>query len=185
MDEHSDSWERDRRYLEKFGEAIDQLSRVSHNLQRGVLDTRMVPVGPLFNRFRRVVRDLSKERDKKVDLSIRGENTELDKRMIDELGDPLVHLVRNSIDHGLEAPALRVSRDKPEAGTIYLEGFRILIEADFANDIFIILGHDKSIADSIGAVLIDVLRNLVGLRAIKRIFVQQFLVSSSCRIHAH
>ncbi len=78
----------------------------------------MVPVAPLFNRFKRVVRDLSKERGKKVNLLIRGEKTELDKRMIDELGDPLVHLVRNSIDHGLEPPDVRVGRGKSEVGTI-------------------------------------------------------------------
>ena len=62
----------------------------------------MVPVGPLFNRFKRVVRDISQELGKQVNLEIHGEKTELDKRMIDELGDPLVHLVRNAIDHGLE-----------------------------------------------------------------------------------
>jgi two-component system chemotaxis sensor kinase CheA len=81
----------------------------------------MVPVTPLFNRFKRVIRDLSQDRGKKVNLLIRGEKTELDKRMIDELGDPLVHLVRNSIDHGLEPPDVRVSRGKPEVGTIFLE----------------------------------------------------------------
>jgi two-component system chemotaxis sensor kinase CheA len=81
----------------------------------------MVPVAPLFNRFKRVVRDLSTARGKKVNLRIRGEKTELDKRMIDELGDPLVHLVRNSIDHGLESPDVRLARGKPEAGTILLE----------------------------------------------------------------
>ncbi len=121
MDEHSEIWEHDRHYLEKFSEAIDQLSRVSHSLQKGVLDTRMVPVGPLFNRFKRVTRDLSKERGKHVNLVIRGEKTELDKRMIDELGDPLVHLVRNSIDHGLESPDVRIAHGKPELGTIVLE----------------------------------------------------------------
>ncbi|TWU32036.1 chemotaxis protein CheA [Novipirellula artificiosorum] len=121
MDEHSEIWEHDRGYLEKFGEAIDQLSWVSQSLQKGVLDTRMVPVGPLFNRFKRVVRDLSNERGKRVNLRIRGEKTELDKRMIDALGDPLVHLVRNSIDHGLESPQVRRDNDKPDVGTIFLE----------------------------------------------------------------
>jgi two-component system chemotaxis sensor kinase CheA len=121
MDEQSEVWENGRQCFSQIGEAIDQLSRVSHSLQRGVLDTRMVPVAPLFNRFKRVVRDLSKERGKKVNLLIRGEKTELDKRMIDELGDPLVHLVRNSIDHGLESPDVRVGLGKPEVGTILLE----------------------------------------------------------------
>ncbi|NIM63700.1 MAG: hypothetical protein GTO30_19265, partial [Acidobacteria bacterium] len=88
--------------------------RISDSLQQGVLDTRMVPVAPLFNRFKRVVRDLSAERGKRVNLVIAGEKTELDKRMIDELGEPLVHLVRNSIDHGLESPEVRADRGKPE-----------------------------------------------------------------------
>lgn len=121
MDEQSAICENGRQCFGQISEAIDQLSRVSNGLQRGVLETRMVPVGPLFNRFKRVVRDLSKERGKEVTLLIRGEKTELDKRMVDELGDPLVHLVRNSIDHGLEAPSVRVGCGKPEAGTVSLE----------------------------------------------------------------
>ena len=121
MEEQSEIWDNGRFCLGQIDEAIDQLARVSHGLQRGVLETRMVPVGPLFKRFKRVVRDLSKERGKDVELLIRGEQTELDKRMIDQLGDPLVHLVRNSIDHGLEPPELRVRHGKPERGTIVLE----------------------------------------------------------------
>ncbi|MGI9427267.1 MAG: Hpt domain-containing protein, partial [Bythopirellula sp.] len=118
MAEQAEVWEQSRDCFGQISEAIDQLSRVSQNLQRGVLDTRMVPVAPLFHRFKRVVRDLSKERGKRVNLEVRGEKTELDKRMIDELGDPLVHLVRNSIDHGLEGPDVRVDRNKQEEGTI-------------------------------------------------------------------
>lgn len=121
MEEQAELWETGRRSFVEIGEAIDQLTRVSDSLQRSVLGTRMVPVAPLFNRFKRVVRDLSTERGKQVDLEIRGEKTELDKRMIDELGDPLVHLVRNSIDHGLEAPEVRAARGKAEVGTIRLE----------------------------------------------------------------
>jgi len=113
--------ERGRRSFLQLNEAIDQFSRVSDRLQRGVLDTRMVPIGPLFNRFKRTVRDISNELGKKVNLVIRGENTELDKRMIDELGDPLMHLVRNAIDHGLESESVRRSRGKPEEGTLTLE----------------------------------------------------------------
>ena len=121
MDEQAAIWDNGRYCFGQITEAIDQLSRVSHSLQRAVLDTRMVSVGPLFHRFKRVVRDLSKECGRKVTLLIRGEKTELDKRMIDELGDPLVHLVRNSIDHGLEPPDVRIARGKPEVGTILLE----------------------------------------------------------------
>jgi two-component system chemotaxis sensor kinase CheA len=121
MEVQSELWNHGHQYFGQISEAIDQLTRVSDNLQRSVLGMRMVSVAPLFNRFRRVVRDLSLERGKKVNLRIRGEKTELDKRMIDELGDPLVHLVRNSIDHGLESPETRVERGKPEMGTIFLE----------------------------------------------------------------
>jgi len=121
LDAQSRLWEEGRRCFMQIGDAVNQLTRVSDNLQRGVLDTRMVPVGPLFNRFKRVVRDISQELGKQVHLEIRGEKTELDKRMIDELGDPLVHLVRNAIDHGLESSEDRVQKGKPAAGTLTLE----------------------------------------------------------------
>ncbi|MHC5026194.1 MAG: chemotaxis protein CheA [Planctomycetota bacterium] len=121
LEEQAEVWDKGRRGFIQIGEAIDQLTRIAESLQQSVLDTRMVPVAPLFTRFKRVVRDLARERGKKVDLRIRGEKTELDKRMIDELGDPLVHLVRNSLDHGLEAPDVRQARGKPETGTITLE----------------------------------------------------------------
>jgi two-component system chemotaxis sensor kinase CheA len=121
IEEQSRLWDDSRRGFGQITEAIDQLSRVSKSLQRGVLETRMVPVGPLFNRFKRVVRDISNELQKKVNLEIHGEKTELDKRMIDELGDPLVHLIRNAIDHGLETPETRLNRGKPEEGTLHLE----------------------------------------------------------------
>jgi two-component system chemotaxis sensor kinase CheA len=104
----------------EMAEAIEQLNRVSRNMQRSVLSTRMIPVGPLFNRFRRVVRDLSVDRGKQVKLVIHGEKTELDKRMIDALGDPLLHLIRNALDHGMEAPAARRAAGKPDSGTIIL-----------------------------------------------------------------
>jgi two-component system, chemotaxis family, sensor kinase CheA len=125
-----------RRSFIQLNEAIDHFSRVSDGLQRGVLDTRMVPVGPLFNRFKRTVRDISAELGKKVNFVIHGENTELDKRMIDELGDPLVHLVRNAIDHGLESESIRRSRGKPEFGTLTLEA------AHSGNNVLITISDD-------------------------------------------
>lgn len=121
LENHLQILERGRLSFLQFNEAIDQFSRVARGLQRGVLDTRMVPVGPLFNRFKRTVRDISIEMGKSVNLIIRGENTELDKRMIDELGDPLVHLVRNAIDHGIESESVRRSRGKSETGTLTME----------------------------------------------------------------
>lgn len=110
-----------RRSFALLNETIDQLNRVATSLQRGVREARMLPISPLFNRFKRTVRDISMELKKKVQLELRGENTELDKRMIDELGDPLVHLVRNAIDHGLESEQERRLRGKPEIGTLTLE----------------------------------------------------------------
>ena len=118
LDQQSKLWDDGHSQFLQITEAVDQLSLVSKNLQRGVLNTRMVPVGPLLNRFKRVIRDLSVERGKQVQLEIHGEKTELDRRMIDSLGDPLLHLVRNSIDHGIESPEQRNQVGKPDAGTI-------------------------------------------------------------------
>ncbi len=104
-------------------ETIHQFDRVSNGIQQAVMDTRMVPIGPLFNRFNRVVRDIGREKGKDIRLEIRGEKTELDKRMIDELSDPLIHMVRNSADHGIEQPQQREAAGKPRRGTITLEAF--------------------------------------------------------------
>ena len=112
-----------RDVVEDLFEAIHQLGRVSDGIQQSVMDTRMVPIGPLFARFKRVVRDITRSTAKQARLEIRGENTELDKRMIDELGDPLVHLVRNSVDHGIEPPDVREAAGKPREGTVTLDAF--------------------------------------------------------------
>jgi two-component system chemotaxis sensor kinase CheA len=109
-----------RERLKALSEAIHSLGRVSDGLQKGVLKTRMVPIGPLFERFRRVCRDLSISSGKEVLLEIGGEKTELDKRMIDELSDPLIHMVRNAVDHGLETPNEREAAGKPRPGTVSL-----------------------------------------------------------------
>jgi len=136
LEEHLQTLERGRRSFMQLNEAIDQFSRVSDGLQRGVMDTRMVPVGPLFNRFKRTIRDISSELGKTVNFILRGEDTELDKRMIDELGDPLVHLVRNAIDHGLESQLVRRTRAKPDAGTLTLEA------AHSGNNVLITISDD-------------------------------------------
>jgi two-component system chemotaxis sensor kinase CheA len=112
-----------REFLDDMFEAVHQLGRVSDGIQQSVMDTRMVPIGPLFARFKRVVRDITRSTAKQARLEIRGENTELDKRMIDELGDPLVHLVRNSVDHGIELPQIREAAGKPREGTVTLDAF--------------------------------------------------------------
>jgi two-component system chemotaxis sensor kinase CheA len=110
-----------RAYFGSMSEAVHQLSRLSESIQKSIMSTRMVPIGPLFAKFKRVVRDMASASGKQVSLEIVGEQTELDKRMIDALSDPLIHLIRNSVDHGLETPADRESKGKPIAGTVRLE----------------------------------------------------------------
>jgi two-component system, chemotaxis family, sensor kinase CheA len=104
-------------------ETVEHMSRVSSDLQNIVLKLRMVPVDSVFNRFPRMIRDLAKSLDKKVDLMISGADTELDRMVIDEIGDPLVHLLRNSIDHGVESIQERRAAGKKETGTIQLRAF--------------------------------------------------------------
>lgn len=104
-------------------ETVEHMARVSSDLQNIVLKLRMVPVESVFNRFPRMVRDLAKSLEKKLDLVITGAETELDRTVIDEIGDPLVHLIRNSVDHGVEMPAARVAAGKAETGTVQLRAF--------------------------------------------------------------
>jgi two-component system, chemotaxis family, sensor kinase CheA len=104
-------------------ESIHQLELVSNEIQKSVMDTRMLPIGPLFTRFKRVIRDITRGNGKQINLVINGEKTELDKRMIDELGDPLIHMVRNSADHGIELPEVREAAGKPRQGTVTLDAF--------------------------------------------------------------
>lgn len=109
--------------MDEMTETIEYLARITTNLHDAVMKVRMVPIERIFNRFPRMVRDLSKELDKKVDLIIHGENTEVDRTVIDEIGDPLVHLLRNSIDHGIEKPEDRLKLGKSEEGKIVLKAY--------------------------------------------------------------
>lgn len=104
-------------------ETVEHMSRVGSDLQNIVLKLRMVPIDTVFNRFPRMVRDLAKSLDKKIDLIITGAETELDRTVIDEIGDPLVHLLRNAVDHGVEPTAERVASGKSETGTVNLRAF--------------------------------------------------------------
>ncbi|WP_145329785.1 chemotaxis protein CheA [Paenibacillus xylanexedens] len=106
-----------------LSDTVAHLSRVSTDLQNIVLKLRMVPVDTVFNRFPRMIRDLAKTLDKKIDLVITGAETELDRTVIDEIGDPLVHLLRNAVDHGVESISERVAAGKPEMGTVNLRAF--------------------------------------------------------------
>ncbi|WP_141333899.1 MULTISPECIES: chemotaxis protein CheA [unclassified Paenibacillus] len=104
-------------------ETVEHMARVSSDLQNIVLKLRMVPVDTVFNRFPRMIRDVAKTLDKKVDLIITGAETELDRTVVDEIGDPLVHLLRNAVDHGLEPTSERIALGKPETGTIHLRAY--------------------------------------------------------------
>lgn len=108
---------------EQLFAGMSQLERNSRELQEAVMSIRMIPISSVFNRFPRVVRDVAQKLGKKVELKLMGESTELDKGLIEKLSDPLTHLVRNSLDHGIESPEVRKSRGKPEAGTLTLRAF--------------------------------------------------------------
>ena len=120
------------KFLEELNQVVSSISIVTTDLQISVMKTRMLPIGKVFNKFPRLVRDLARELGKKVKLIIEGEDTELDKSIIEEIGDPLVHMIRNSVDHGIEPPEERVKLGKPEEGTVWLkaynEGNMIVIE---------------------------------------------------------
>lgn len=107
-----------------FNEQIEYLERVTTNLHESVMKVRMVPIESVVNRFPRMIRDLSKKLDKKMELYMTGEETELDRTVIDEIGDPLMHLLRNAADHGLESSDERVAKGKSPIGSIYLDAYQ-------------------------------------------------------------
>ncbi len=119
-------------FLEELNQVVSSVSLVTTDLQIAVMKTRMLPIGKVFNKFPRMVRDLSRELHKEIELVISGEETELDKSIVEEIGDPLVHIIRNSCDHGIELPEERVAKGKPAKGTVqlkaYNEGNHIIIE---------------------------------------------------------
>ena len=121
-------------FLEELNQVVSIVSLVTTDLQIAVMKTRMLPIGKVFNKFPRMIRDLSRELNKKIELVISGEDTELDKSIVEEIGDPLVHIIRNSCDHGIETPEERLAKGKPETGTIalkaYNEGNQIVIQID-------------------------------------------------------
>ncbi len=120
------------KFLEELNQVVSSVSIVTTDLQIAVMKTRMLPIAKVFNKFPRMVRDLSRELGKNIELKISGEDTELDKSIIEEIGDPLVHIIRNSCDHGIEDAETRLAMGKPEHGTIelkaYNEGNSIVIE---------------------------------------------------------
>lgn len=107
-----------------FNEQIEYLERVTTNLHESVMKVRMVPIESVLNRFPRMIRDLSKSLNKKMELYMTGEETELDRTVIDEIGDPLMHLLRNAADHGLESNEERAAKGKPAVGSIFLDAYQ-------------------------------------------------------------
>ena len=106
--------------LDVLSDTITHVGRITDQLQMEVMGIRMLPVSNTFNKFPRMVRDLSAKLNKKIDLTIEGENTELDRSVIEEINDPLIHLIRNSVDHGIENAEERAKTGKPERATIKL-----------------------------------------------------------------
>ncbi len=104
-------------------ETVERMSRVSSDLQNIILTMRMVPIDTVFNRFPRMIRQLARDLGKEVEIEVIGAETELDRTVIDEIGDPLVHLIRNAMDHGIETPSKRAEQGKPEQGKITLEAY--------------------------------------------------------------
>ncbi len=120
------------KFLEELNQVVSSVSLVTTDLQIAVMKTRMLPVSKVFNKFPRLVRDLSRELNKDIELILTGEETELDKSIVEEIGDPLVHMIRNSCDHGVETPEIREAAGKNPKGTVnlkaYNEGNQIVIE---------------------------------------------------------
>ncbi len=120
----STSSQNESKSSQSFNEQIEYLERVTTNLHESVMKVRMMPIETVTNKFPRMIRDLTKKLDKKMELFMTGEDTELDRTVIDEIGDPLMHLLRNSADHGLESAEVRAQRGKPEVGTIKLDAYQ-------------------------------------------------------------
>ncbi len=119
---------------QNYNEAVEYLERITTSLHDAVMKVRMVPIEMVFNRFPRMIRDLSRETGKQINLIMSGEETELDRTVIDEIGDPLIHMLRNSVDHGIESPDKRKEIGKEPVGTIYLrayqDGNNVVIEVE-------------------------------------------------------
>ncbi|WP_153731298.1 chemotaxis protein CheA [Sporosarcina obsidiansis] len=146
----------------ELNESVERMTRVSGDLQNIILNMRMVPVETVFNRFPKMVRQLARDLNKKINLEIIGAETELDRTVIDEIGDPLVHLIRNALDHGIESPEERIAKGKPEEGTVTLRAYHS------GNHVFIELEDDGA----------GVNRERVVSKAIERGIVSEELAST-------
>ncbi|MBN2804591.1 MAG: chemotaxis protein CheA [Deltaproteobacteria bacterium] len=159
---------------------VEGIERLTEELRDCVLNIRMLPIGTSFNKFKRLVRDLSDELGKKIDLNTSGADTELDKTVLDRLEDPMVHLIRNSIDHGIESPAERMENNKPETGEIFLGaahkgGSVVITIRDNGRGIDI----DKLVLKAIEKEIIDNADNMTEQEKLNLIFHPGFSTSSS------
>ena len=158
-------------------EQIEYLESVTTNLHESVMKVRMVPIESVVNKFPRMIRDLSKKLNKKMELYMTGEETELDRTVVDEIGDPLMHLLRNSADHGLESAALRKERGKPAVGSIFLDAYQdgnnVVIEVrDDGNGIDVNIVKNKAIER--GIITVEQAENMPDKDIISLLFLPSF-----------
>ena len=162
---------------QSFNEQIEYLERITTNLHESVMKVRMVPIESVVNKFPRMIRDLSRKLGKKMELYMTGEDTELDRTVVDQIGDPLQHLLRNSADHGLEDNATRVERGKPEVGSIFLKAFQegnnVIIEVgDDGNGIDVAAVRDKAVER--GVITAEQAENMSQKEIINLLFLPSF-----------
>ncbi|MBR4581935.1 MAG: chemotaxis protein CheA [Lachnospiraceae bacterium] len=160
-----------------FNEQIEYLESVTTSLHESVMKVRMVPIESVVTKFPRMIRDLSKKLDKKMELYMTGEDTELDRTVVDEIGDPLMHLLRNSADHGLESAEVRAKRGKPEVGSIFLDAYQdgnnVVIEVrDDGNGIDVEAVKKKAIEK--GTITPEMAENMSEKEAIDLLFQPSF-----------
>ena len=162
---------------QSFHEQIEYLERITTNLHESVMKVRMVPIESVVNKFPRMIRDLSRKLGKKMELYMTGEDTELDRTVVDQIGDPLQHLLRNSADHGLEDNATRVERGQPEVGSIFLKAFQegnnVIIEVgDDGNGIDVAAVRDKAVER--GVITAEQAENMSQKEIINLLFLPSF-----------
>lgn len=163
-----------------FNEQIEYLESVTTNLHESVMKVRMVPIESVVNKFPRMIRDLTKKLNKQMELYMSGEETELDRTVVDEIGDPLMHLLRNAADHGLESTEVRIQRGKPAVGSIYLDAYQdgnnVIIEVrDDGNGIDVEVVKAKAIER--GVVTLEQSANMSDKEIMDMLFLPSFSTS--------
>ena len=167
---------------QSFNEQIEYLERITTNLHESVMKVRMVPIESTVNKFPRMIRDISRQLGKKMELYMTGEETELDRTVVDQIGDPLQHLLRNSADHGLEPNDVRIQRGKPEVGSIFLnayqEGNNVIIKVgDDGNGIDVEAVKNKAIER--GTITAEQAENMTQKEIINLLFLPSFSMAKT------